>query len=69
MAENLNVTDPLCSYIVSDQVAQLPEQVVARAKIHFLDTLGAMISGSALRPGKVAIDFVRDQGGPAKPRS
>jgi 2-methylcitrate dehydratase PrpD len=66
MAEKLNVTDPLCSYIVSDQAARLPQQVVERAKVHILDTLGAMISGSALRPGKVAIDFVRGQGGPGE---
>ena len=64
MPETLNVTDPLCSYIVSDQAAGLPQQVVERAKVHVLDTLGAMISGSALKPGTVAIDFVRGQGGP-----
>jgi 2-methylcitrate dehydratase PrpD len=66
MAEKINVTEPLCSYIVSDQAAQLPQEVVERAKIHILDTLGAMISGSALKPGKVAIDFVRGQGGPGE---
>jgi 2-methylcitrate dehydratase PrpD len=38
--------------------------VAERAKIHILDTIGAMISGSTLRPGKVAIDFVRGQAGP-----
>jgi 2-methylcitrate dehydratase PrpD len=64
MAEKLNLTDSLSQYIVSDQAAQLPPPIVERAKIHILDTLGAMISGSTLRPGKVAIDFVRGQAGP-----
>jgi 2-methylcitrate dehydratase PrpD len=66
MAEKLNVTEPLCSYIASDQAARVPQEVVERAKVHILDTLGAMISGSALKPGKVAIDFVRGQGGPGE---
>jgi hypothetical protein len=46
MAEKLNLTDSLSQYIVSDQAAQLPPPIVERAKIHILDTLGAMISGS-----------------------
>jgi 2-methylcitrate dehydratase PrpD len=64
MAEKLNITEPLSNYVVSQQAAQLPEAVRERARTHILDTLGAMISGSALKPGKVAIDFVRGQGGP-----
>src|SRR4029434_9632413 len=64
MAENLNLTDSLSRYIVSDQAAQLPRAIIERARIHILDTIGAMISGSTLRPGKVAIDFVRGQSGP-----
>jgi 2-methylcitrate dehydratase PrpD len=64
MTEKLNVTEPLCNYIISDQVTRLPQAVVERAKIHILDSFGAMISGSALKPGTVAIDFVRGQGGP-----
>jgi 2-methylcitrate dehydratase PrpD len=64
MAETLNITEPLSNYIVSQRVAELPEAVRERARTHILDTLGAMVSGSALKPGKVAIDFVRGQGGP-----
>jgi 2-methylcitrate dehydratase PrpD len=64
MAEKLNLTELLSNYIVSDQAARLPQPIAERAKIHILDTIGAMISGSTLRPGKVAIDFVRSQGGP-----
>ena len=64
MAEKLNLTEPLSNYIVGDQAARLPAPVVERATIHILDTLGAMISGSQLKPGKVGIDFVSSQGGP-----
>jgi 2-methylcitrate dehydratase PrpD len=63
MAEKLNLTERLSQYIVSDQACQLPRHIVERAKIHILDTFGAMVSGSRLKPGKVAIDFVRAQGG------
>ena len=41
----------------------LPARVAERAKMHLLDTLAAMISGSRLLPGRRAIDFVRAQGG------
>src|SRR5919109_342514 len=64
MADELNLTESLSRYIVSDQAARLPQPIVERAKIHILDTLGAMISGSTLKPGKVGIDFVRSQAGP-----
>jgi len=41
----------------------LPEEVVEQAKLHTLDTVGAMVSGSSLRPGKFAIAFARSFGG------
>jgi 2-methylcitrate dehydratase PrpD len=66
MAEKPNITETLSNYIVSDRAGQLPQAVIERAKIHLLDTLGAMISGSTLKPGTVAIEFVRGQGGPAQ---
>ena len=63
MAERLNPTLRLSEYISSDQAAQLPPAIVDRAKIHILDTLGAIVSGSLLKPGKLIIDFVRADGG------
>src|SRR5258707_8663961 len=41
----------------------LPDEVVEKAKHHILDTLAAMISGSEIRPGRAAIEFVRAYGG------
>ncbi len=41
----------------------LPEDVIEKAKYHILDTLAAMVSGSQLKPGRMAIDFMSTQGG------
>src|SRR5258707_7848621 len=41
----------------------LPDEVIEKAKHHILDTLAAMISGSEIRPGRAAIEFVRAYGG------
>ena len=35
-----------------------------KTKIHILDTIGAIVSGSLLKPGRLMIDFVRSQRGP-----
>jgi 2-methylcitrate dehydratase PrpD len=64
MEAKANLTARLSAYITGEQAGQLPASIVTRAKTHILDTLGAMISGSALKPGQVAIDFVRAQAGP-----
>jgi 2-methylcitrate dehydratase PrpD len=63
MEPKFNLTQPLSVYIISDRAAQLPQQIIERAKVHILDTFGAMVSGAALKPGKVCIDFVRVQAG------
>lgn len=41
----------------------LPAEVIERTKDHVLDTLAAIISGSQLAPGLVAIKLARAQGG------
>ncbi|MGH7844524.1 MAG: MmgE/PrpD family protein [Candidatus Binatia bacterium] len=64
MEEKLQLTDKLSAYIAGERAQQLPRGIVQRAKTHILDTFGAMVSGSLLKPGRVAIDFVRAQGGP-----
>ena len=64
MEEKTGLTSQLSAYITGEKSGQLPANIVARAKTHILDTLGAMISGSVLKPGQVAIDFVRAQAGP-----
>jgi 2-methylcitrate dehydratase PrpD len=48
----------LSSHISSATRRKLPKAVVDRAKIHMLDTFGAMIAGSQLKPGRKACEFV-----------
>jgi 2-methylcitrate dehydratase PrpD len=44
----------------------LPPAVVGDAKHRILDTLSAMVSGAKLKPGEMAIQFARSQGGVAE---
>lgn len=55
--------DKLCQYIHQAVSKPLPEAVEEKTKQHTLDTLAAMISGSQLKPGKLAIAYARAQGG------
>lgn len=54
----------LTGYIGKAQTMDLPEPVVQRAKHHILDTFAAMVSGSSLKPGRLAIAYAGQQGGP-----
>jgi 2-methylcitrate dehydratase PrpD len=49
--------------MVAARDRELPTEVVAAAKHRILDTLGAIVSGARLKPGEMAIRFVRSQGG------
>jgi 2-methylcitrate dehydratase PrpD len=51
------------SYIASTGDARLPAEVVQKAKHHILDTLAAIVSGSKLKPGRLAKGYIRGQGG------
>jgi 2-methylcitrate dehydratase PrpD len=57
------VMDKLSKYMSEASERALPDEVVEKAKHHILDTLAAMISGSEIRPGRAAIEFVRAYGG------
>lgn len=56
-------TRELCRYIAGALDAEVPPEIAEKAKHHILDTLGAMVSGSRLPPGRLAIAYVRTQGG------
>jgi 2-methylcitrate dehydratase PrpD len=58
-----DLTGRLASYMVSARDRSLPAEVLQDAKHRVLDALGAMVSGTRLDPGKMAIQFVRAQGG------
>ena len=57
------LTSELSRYIATALRKPLPREVAGRAKLHIVDIFGAMISGSRLLPGKVAIQYVRSLGG------
>lgn len=53
----------LSTYMSEAADRVLPDNVVEAAKHHILDTVGAMVSGSELPPGRHAIEFARAYGG------
>ena len=60
------VIDPvmttLSTYMADAATRALPEAVIEQAKLHILDTLAAMISGSTLLPARAAFQFARNEG-------
>jgi 2-methylcitrate dehydratase PrpD len=57
------VMTKLSTYMAEARDRALPEKAVEEAKHHILDTLAAMVSGSELPPGRLAIQFARRYGG------
>jgi 2-methylcitrate dehydratase PrpD len=53
----------LSSYMAEARERVLPAEVIEKTKHHILDTLAAMISGSRLPPGRLAIQFARAYSG------
>lgn len=56
-------TQKLASYLSSVATQTLPDDVLVKTKCHLIDTLAAIISGSRLKAGKLAADFIATQGG------
>ena len=56
-------TGRLARYMVEARDRALPPAVLRETKHRVLDTLGAIVSGSHLKPGEMAIKYVRAQGG------
>ena len=57
------VIEEVSSYIYSSGDGELPSEVIKKAKHHILDTLAAIVSGSKLKPGQVAKEYVNSQAG------
>src|SRR5215510_15159153 len=51
----------LSEYIAGALVRALPDAVVEKARHHILDTLAAMVSGTELKPGQLAIGYAKTQ--------
>ena len=58
-----DITGHLARYMEEARHRSLPPEVSKAAKLRILDTLGAIISGARLKPGQMAIQYVRSQGG------
>ena len=52
----------LARYMAAAAERTLPAEAIEHAKQHILDTIAAMVSGSDLGPGRVALRFARAQG-------
>src|SRR5712692_9949916 len=57
------VMEKLSSYMAEARNRALPDNVEQETKHHILDTIAAMVSGSELPPGHMAIEFARSYGG------
>src|SRR5690242_11773285 len=69
MNENADVSSVmriLSSYIAGAPNRKLPAEVAERARIHLLDTVAAMVSGSRLRAGKCACAYAKARRGPSE---
>ena len=51
------LSERLARHYASLRLQQIPEAVVQAAKLHILDTLGCLLAGSRLEPGKRAYDL------------
>jgi len=61
-----DITGRLAGYMAAARDQDLPPRVAQEAKHRILDTLAAMVSGSHLQAGEMAIRFARAQGGTAE---
>jgi 2-methylcitrate dehydratase PrpD len=57
------VTTALCEYVAATLDRDMPPEVVTKTKLHTLDTIAAMVSGSRLKAGKLAARYVDSLGG------
>src|SRR5215813_8699589 len=56
-------TRRLSDYVAGALARSLPAAVIEKARHHVLDTFAAMVSGTTLHPGGIAISYVEALGG------
>ncbi len=56
MAEE-TLSEQLSRYIATLSIERIPTEVVDAAKLHILDSLGCVIAGSRLEPGRMAYNL------------
>lgn len=60
------MTQALSEYVAAAATRALPDLVIEKTQHHILDSLAAIVSGSRLRAGELAINYVRRLGGAAE---
>jgi len=63
MAATGSITQRIADYLAAAPETPIPPEVAAKARQQILDTFAAMISGSKLGPGNMAISYARTMGG------
>jgi len=58
VSDPILIEEKLYDYIFAAPHQELPEKIESKTRLHLLDTLVAIISGTTLLPGKVATNFV-----------
>ena len=61
-----DITGRLARYMAQARSQPLPDGAVLACKHRILDTLAAMVSGARMKPGLMAVDYVRGLGGTAQ---
>src|ERR1700738_3471545 len=62
-AAEADVTGRLARYMGSARERMLPQKVMLECQHRILDTFGAMVSGSRMNPGVIAVKYVQGLGG------
>ena len=62
----VDITGQLARYMAAARTTRLPPHVAQEAKNRILDTLAAVVSGSHLQAGEMAIRYAKAQGGVAE---
>lgn len=63
MLSDRSVMPRLISYMDQARSAEIPVEVRQKAKHHITDTIAAMVSGSTIKPGILALRYIEGQGG------
>lgn len=58
-----DITGRIAKYMVEARERKLAPEVAREARHRILDSLAAMVSGAHMKPGEMAIQYVRTQGG------
>ena len=64
MAEE-SLSEKIARHNVALQCDRIPADVIAAAKLHILDSIGCLLAGTALEPGKLAYDMANATSGSA----